>query len=128
MAEQRQPPFVVDPRRLYEVGRDGTPRTDTAEPPEWLGPRHLRLLGWAALGAGLTGGLAALSVACLALGARLWAAGFALAVVAASPLLVLGPVLDWWRHRRPRRQRHRSRPEGFPESGPSLDGFHPHRE
>jgi hypothetical protein len=114
VAEPRPLPFVIDPRRLYEVGRDGIPRTDTAEPSEWLGPRHLRLLGWVALGAGLSGGMAALSVACLALGARLWAAGFALAVVAAAPLLLVGPALDWWRYRRPHRQRHRCRPEMFP--------------
>jgi len=109
-----RPPFAIDPARLYEVGPDGTPRTDTAEAPEWLGPRHRHLLAWAALGAGLTGGLAGLSVLCLMLGARLWAAGFALATLAAAPLLVVGPALDWWRHRRPHRRRHRTRSADFP--------------
>jgi hypothetical protein len=92
------------------VGRDGTPRTDTSSTPEWLGPRHRRLLAWAALGAVVEGGLAGLTVLCLTLGARLWAALFALALVAASPLLLVGPVQDWWRHRRPHRRRHRTRP------------------
>ncbi|WP_149537624.1 hypothetical protein [Siccirubricoccus phaeus] len=89
------------------------PRTDHASPPQWLDARHRALLGWAALGAVATGGLAGLSVACLALGAQRWAAGFALAMLAAAPLLGVGPVLDWWRHRRPYRQRHRQRPGDF---------------
>ncbi|MCO6418701.1 hypothetical protein JYK14_21440 [Siccirubricoccus sp. KC 17139] len=89
------------------------PRTDRAEPPEWLDARHRALLGWAALGAFLTGGLAGLSVACLAFGANLWAAGLALAMLGTAPLLGVGPVLDWWRHRRPHRRRHRQRPEEF---------------
>ncbi|MFC7477611.1 hypothetical protein ACFQS7_24845 [Dankookia sp. GCM10030260] len=62
----------------------------------------------------VVGGLAGLCVLALALGARLAAAGLALATLAATPLLGVGPVLDWWRHRRPRRRRHASRPEDFP--------------
>ncbi len=108
------PPFVINPARLYEVAPDGTPRTDRATAPEWLGRRHRQLLAWAALGAGATGGLAALTVFCFVLGARLWAAGFALATLAAAPLLAVGPVLDWWWHRRPYRQRHRTRSPEFP--------------
>jgi hypothetical protein len=108
-----EPPFRLDPGRLYDVGRDGVARTDRATAPQWLDARHRALLGWAACGAGLTGGLAGLSVVCLALGARDWAAAFALAVLAAAPVLTVGPMLDWWRHRRPLRQRHRRRPEGF---------------
>ncbi|MEN0074412.1 MAG: hypothetical protein AAGC69_08515 [Paracraurococcus sp.] len=42
------------------------------------------------------------------------AAGLALAMLAATPILGVGPALDWWRHRRPHRQRHRQRPESFP--------------
>ncbi len=109
------PPFAVDPARLYEVGRDGAPRTGTADPGmEWLGLRHRRLLLATAAAALLVGALAGLTVACFVLGARLWAAGFALGTLAAAPLLLVGPGLDWWRHGRARRQRHRTRPEHFP--------------
>ena len=108
------PPFVVDPARLYEVGRDGTPHTDESDAMAWLGPRHRRLLGLVALAAFLVGGLAGLTVACLVFGARLWAAGLALATHAAAPLLLVGPGLDWWRHRRGRQRRHRARPARFP--------------
>lgn len=81
---------------------------------EWLGPRHLRLVWAVAAAAGLVGALAGLTVACFVLGARLWAAGFALGTLAATPLLGLGPGLDWWRHgRRGPRQAHRTRPEAF---------------
>jgi type IV secretory pathway TrbD component len=113
MAGER-PPFRIDPARLYEVGRDGTPHTDTSEAPEWLGLRHRRLLGWVMLSGGVVGVLAGLSALCLLLGARLWAAGFALAMLAAAPLVAVGPGLDWWRHRRPHRRRHRSRSPDFP--------------
>ena len=110
----QQPPFSVDPARLYEVAPDGTPRTDTAVAPEWLGPRHRHLLAWAAFAAGATGALAGLTVLCFILGARIWAAGFALATLAAAPLMAVGPTLDWWRHRRPYRRRHHSRSPDFP--------------
>ncbi|MDO9708527.1 hypothetical protein [Paracraurococcus lichenis] len=73
------------------------------------------MLGWVALGIGITGILAGLTVAALAMGARILAAGLALATLAAAPLVGIGPVLDWWRHRRPHRQRHARRPEGFGE-------------
>ena len=109
-------PFPVDPARLYEVGRNGTPRTDTGSPPEWLGPRHRRILAWSALGAVVEGGLAGLTVLCFLLGARLWAAGSALALIAASLLLLVGPLQDWWHHRRPHRRRHRTRPADFPSA------------
>jgi hypothetical protein len=113
MAGER-PPFRIDTARLYEVGRDGTPRTDTGEASEWLGPRHRQIVGWVML-AGMAGGaLAGLSALCLVIGARLWAAGFALAMLAAMPLVAVGPALDWWRHRRPHRRRHRSRSPDFP--------------
>ena len=92
-------PFEIDPDRLRDVDRHGRLRRMPA-PMEWLDPRHRALLGWAALGAAAVGALAALTVAAFALGARLWAAGFALATVAAAPLLAAGPLLDWWRHRR----------------------------
>lgn len=107
--------FSIDPSRLYDVAADGTPSTDTATAPEWLGPRHRHLLAWAALGAGATGSLAGLTVLCFVLGARLWAAGFALATLAAAPLLGIGPLLDWWRHQRPYRRRHRQRSPDFPD-------------
>lgn len=112
--EYPKPPFPIDPARLYDVGRDGTPRTDTGAEPEWLGPRHRRILAWMALGAVAEGTLAGFTVILLALGLRLWAACFALATLAASPLLLAGAVQDWWRHRRPHRHRHRSRPPDFP--------------
>lgn len=96
------------------MGRDGIPRTDTAALPEWLGPRHRRILAWSAFGVAVEGGWAGLTVLCFLLGARPWAAGFALALLAASPLLLVGPVQDWWRHRRPHRRRHRTRPADFP--------------
>jgi len=104
----------VDPARLYEVGRDGVPRTDATEPMEWLGPRHRRLLASVAGAAALEGGLVAITILCFVIGARVWSAIFALATLAAAPLLLLGPVLDWWRHRRGRRQRHLARPDHFP--------------
>ncbi|WP_165838698.1 hypothetical protein [Roseicella frigidaeris] len=86
------------------------PRTDASRPPAWLDARHRRLLGWAAL----VGLLAGLTVLAFALGARLLAALLALAMLAATPVLGVGPALDWWRHRRPHRRRHRHRPESFP--------------
>lgn len=71
-----------------------------APPPEWLSPRHRLVMGLFALGLLCVGGLGGLSVAALASGARGWAAVFAFAALVASPLLLLGPVQDWWRHRR----------------------------
>lgn len=119
MSQPEPPPpaFAIDPSRLYEVDRHGRARTpDAAAPPmEWLGPRHRRMLLLVALAALLVGVLAGLTVACFVLGARLWAAEFALATLAATPLLLLGPGLDWWRHARRRRRPVRlQRPEGFP--------------
>jgi hypothetical protein len=61
----------------------------------------------------LLAALAAGSIVSLALGWRLLAAGFGLLALLASPLLVLGPAQDWWRHRRGRRRRHLTRPENF---------------
>ena len=116
-APREQQPFAIDPSRLYEVDSDGTLRTDTAEPMEWLGPRHRRLLLSFAGAMALVSALAAATVICLMVGARLWSAAFALATLAAAPLLLLGPALDWWRHRRGRRLRHASRPEHFPGGG-----------
>jgi hypothetical protein len=106
--------FPIDPSRLYEVGRDGIPRTDTGQAPEWLGPRHRRILAWTALGAVVSGGCAGLTLLCFLIGARLAAAWFALATLATAPLLLVGPAEDWWRHRRPHRRRHRNRPGRFP--------------
>ena len=103
-------PFGLDPTRQYDVGRDGRPTTDDSAPPSWLGARHRLMLGLFGLGLVLVGGLAGASVAALLSGARGWAAAFALATLLASPLLVLGPVQDWWRHRRSRRRAHAARP------------------
>lgn len=108
------PRFTVDPARLYEVGQDGTPRTDTGRPPEWLGPRHRRILSWVAVSGALTATAGILAAACLLLGARLWAARFGLAALLVSPLLLAGPALDWLGHRGPRRRRHRRRSPEFP--------------
>jgi hypothetical protein len=107
------PPFEIDPRRLYEVGADGIPRTDGGTPPGFLSARHRRLLGLGALAAALLLGLAGLAVLALGLGWRLAAAGFGLGFLLACPLLLLGPAQDWWRHRRGRRRRHRARPPGL---------------
>lgn len=71
------------------------------------------MLGLNALAALLLAALAMGAVVSLALGWRLPAAGFALALVLASPLLLLGPVQDWWRHRRGRARAHRVRPQDF---------------
>ena len=68
------------------------------------------MVGLFGLGLLLVGGLAGMSVAALLSGARAWAAVFGLATLLASPLLLLGPVQDWWRHRRGRRQAHATRP------------------
>ena len=70
-------------------------------------------MGVSALSALLLLALVAGSVLSLALGWRLLAAAFGLLTLLASPLLLLGPVQDWWRHRRGRKRRHRVRPEGF---------------
>lgn len=86
-------PFGLDASRQVDIDRP-------APPPEWLGPRHRLMLGLFALGLIFVGGLAGLSLAALAAGARGWAAVFALAALLASPMLLLGPVQDWWRHRR----------------------------
>ncbi len=115
--DRSQEPFELRPDRLYEVGRDGVPRTDAGDAMEWLGPRHRRLIlavaGAAAIVAGLAGATALVFMA----GGRVAAALLALATIAATPLLLLGPALDWWRHRRGRRQRHRRRPARFPGGG-----------
>ncbi len=95
------------------MGADGVPRTDGGTPPAFLSSRHRLLLGLSAIAALLLGVSATSSVICLALGWRVPAAGFGLLTLLASPLLLLGPVQDWWRHRRGRRRRHFSRPEGF---------------
>ncbi len=89
------------------------PRTDSSAPPAFLSYRHRLLLGLSAMAALLLAGLAAASIISLALGWRLLAAGFGLLTLLASPLLLLGPAQDWWRHRRGRRRRHHTRPAGF---------------
>lgn len=93
-------PFGLDPERVTDVGRDGRPLPPAVPPPEWLSPRHRLILGLFALGALVVGGLAGATVAAFASGARGWAAVLALLTLAASPLLALGPLQDWWRHRR----------------------------
>lgn len=87
------------------MGRDGTPREGVSPPPEWLSPRHRLVLGFFALALVVVGVLAGLTVAAFVSGARETAAVFALATLAASPLLLLGPAQDWWRFRRGRRVR-----------------------
>jgi hypothetical membrane protein len=51
----------------------------------------------------VVGALAGLTVAAYASGAREAAAVFALLTLASLPLLAIGPLQDWWRHRRGRR-------------------------
>ena len=72
--------------------------------PEFLSTRHRVMLGLFMLSALLVGGLAGLTVAAYASGARGAAAVLALLTVLCSPLLALGPVQDWWRYRRGRRR------------------------
>ena len=86
-------------RRLRDVGRDGRLRR-IAPPIGWLDARHRALLGWAAGAGVLVLALAGLTVAAFALGWRRLAAGAALAMLLATPLLGAGPLLDWWKHRR----------------------------
>ncbi len=114
--DRDRPGFSIDPSRLYEVGRDGIPHTRDPGPPpmEWLGARHRRLVLSVAVAAALVAVLTGLTVASFVLGARLWAAGFALATLAAAPLLLVGPGIDRWRHRAGRRRVHRHRPGDFP--------------
>lgn len=90
------------------------PHTDAGTEPAWLDLRHRRILGWMMLSAALVAGLAGLSALCFMLGLRLWAAGFALATMAAAPTLLFGHAQDWWHHRRGRRRSHRQRPDAFP--------------
>lgn len=59
------------------------------------------LFGLAALA---VGALAGATVAAFVSGARGAAAVFALLTLVAAPLMILGPVLDWWRFRRGRRR------------------------
>lgn len=91
------PPFGLDPERITDVGWNGRPQ---GPPPTWLSARHRLVIGLFALGALVVGALAGATVAAFASGARGWAAVLALLTLAASPLLALGPVQDWWRHRR----------------------------
>jgi hypothetical protein len=75
--------------------------------------RHRLVLGLGALAITVLAALVGVTVLSLALGWRLLAAGSALATLAASPLVLLGPAQDWWRFRRGRKRRHRQRPEDF---------------
>ncbi|UPY35756.1 hypothetical protein [Sediminicoccus sp. KRV36] len=93
-------PFGLDPDTIQDVGRDGRPMERATPPPEWFSARHRLILGLFALGAIVVGGLAGATVAAFASGARGWAAILALLTLAASPSLALGPLQDWWRHRR----------------------------
>ena len=95
-------PFGLDPERVLDVGPGGRPRPPDAPPPLWLSVRHRVILGMFALGALLVGGLAGATVAAFASGARGMAAVLALLTVAASPVMALGALQDWWRFRRRR--------------------------
>ncbi|WP_421993836.1 hypothetical protein [Roseococcus sp.] len=108
MPSDSERPFGLDPSRTYDVGRDGQARETRVPPPEWLSGRHRLILGLFALGAVVVGGLAGVTVAAFASGARSTAAIFALLTLAASPLLLVGPLQDRWRHR-PRKIRPQSR-------------------
>jgi predicted lipid-binding transport protein (Tim44 family) len=92
-------PFGLDPSRTYDVDRGGEAREAAMPPPEWLSVRHRLILGLFALGALVVGALAGLTVAAFASGARGAAAVFALLTLASSPLLIVGPLQDRWRHR-----------------------------
>lgn len=70
-----------------------------APPPEFLSSRHRLILGLFALALLVVGTLAGVTVAAFASGARGAAAVFALLTLAASPLLLVGPLQDRWRHR-----------------------------
>jgi len=103
-------PFGLDQARQYEVGRDGRPASDEGVVARHGSARHGLSVALFGLGLLLVGALAGLSLAALVSGARGWAALFALGMLLASPLLLLGPAQDWWRHRRGRRQVHAQRP------------------
>lgn len=108
-------PFGLDPRRTFDVGRDGAARDGVQGPPEFLSSRHRLVLGLFLLAVALVGGFAGLAAAAYASGARGAAAIFALLTVLAAPLLALGPAQDWWRFRRGRRVG-----GGYPRSPHSL--------
>ncbi len=105
MSPDSHRPFGLDPARTYDIGRDGEAREVPPPPPEWLSGRHRLILGLFALALLLVGGLAGVTVAAFASGAREAAAVFALLTLLASPLLMIGPAQDWWRFRRRRRLR-----------------------
>ena len=89
------PPFGLDPARQTIVGA-----RPPGAPPAWLSPRHRLVLALFGFGLVCVGGLAGACVAAFAAGARHTAALFGLATLAAAPLPLLGPLQDWWRHRR----------------------------
>lgn len=99
MPPDTERPFGLDPARTYDVGRDGEAREAAVPPPEWLSARHRLILGLFALALVVVGTLAGVTVAAFASGARGAAAVFALLTLGASPLLLLGPLQDRWRHR-----------------------------
>jgi hypothetical protein len=92
-------PFGLDPSRTFDIGGGGEAREMPAPPPVFLSPRHRLILGLYALVLLAIGGLAGLTVAAFASGARSAAAVFALLTLAAVPLLLIGPLQDRWRHR-----------------------------
>lgn len=92
-------PFGLDPSRTYDVGRHGEAQDMPVPPPEWLSGRHRLILGLFAVALLVVGGLAGVTVAAFASGARGAAAVFALLTLAASPLLLVAPLQDRWRHR-----------------------------
>ncbi|WP_439597001.1 hypothetical protein [Falsiroseomonas sp.] len=105
-----QPPFRIDPGRLYEVSRSGAAWTE-GDPAE--AAARLRRMRWL-FGIGLAVNAVTWTASGLALvlgGAR-WGAGFGLLAVLTAPLLGL-PALAEAASRHRARRRHRSRSQDF---------------
>jgi hypothetical protein len=104
----------VDERRLYEVGRHGGAWTQDEAP----GARAKRLnrLRWLfAIGIGANAASWTAAGAALVLGGPFWGAGFGVLALLTTPLLAL-PALVEAAARFRARQRHRARPERFPQA------------
>jgi hypothetical protein len=106
------PPFRVDDRRLYEVGRRGTAWTAN-EDPATRAARLSRLRWLFALGIGINAASWTLAGVALVLGGPLWGAGFGVLALLTAPLLALPALVEAAARLRARR-RHRARPESFP--------------
>ena len=113
--------FVPDPRRLYDVGRDGRPYTVEPIPPDAAERLTVLIRRWWA--ASVLANAAAMGIAAGAamLAPRLLAAWFGLLPIMTAPLLLVAPILRK-RGARASRRVHRSRPGGFPPPDLTVQG------